>query len=165
MKVVVNSVRAVGHLGYLLAREQVEEETEMLSCLISELLKVLTASGESLSLSKETDSLTWKKRGLMMKYGCGVCHSLGCIFGGIFSLRGAILQMACAKAVHQLVICIEQSWSLSLKLAFSAMAALGNFSRNNLSQICEGSGILGAAIATCTYRLSEVRVLCPRYCC
>lgn len=155
MKVVVNSIRAAGHWGHLLAREEMRDEAEILSCLISELLDVLVISVET--LSNETDLLTWKKRGALMKYGSGVCHSLGCIFGGLVDVKIDSLQVACTRAIHQLVTCIEQYWSLSLKLTFSAITALGKLSRNNLSQICTGSGILGAAIATFTYRLNEYK--------
>ncbi|CAJ1960558.1 unnamed protein product [Cylindrotheca closterium] len=152
-KVVVNSIRAAGHWGYLFARRRIEGGPQKLAHLISALVDALVASVET--LSNETDSLTWKKRGAMKKYGCGVCHSLGCIFEGSVDLENESLQIACTRATKQMITCVEHFWSLSLKLTFSAMIALGKLSSNDLSRICEGSGFLGAAIATCTYQLHE----------
>ena len=131
------------------------EGAEILSSLISELLNSLAISVESLSTAP--DSLTWKKRGVLMKYGCGVCHSLGCIFVGLINIKSDGLKNSCSKAIHQLVACMERFRSLSHKMSLSAMAALGNLSSDNLSQLCEGSGFLGAGIATCSCLLVEVR--------
>lgn len=157
MKVVVNSIRAAGHWGNLLA-QTIEGGAQNLAPLISNLVDILIASVET--LSSETDSLTWKKRGAVKKYGFGVCHSLGCIFEGLDNVKDRNLQKACTGAIKQMVTCMEQFWSVNLKLTFSAMIALGKLNNNDLSRICEGSGFLGTAIATCTYRLHEVKFSC-----
>ena len=160
MQVVGNAIRTIGHLISLIYHPPYRESGALkdASSLYGNVLSVLE-SKVAMTLALASDSRlnqTWKQRSIAKKHGWGASNSLALILDCEDAIQTANLKIA-KKSLLSLIQCIRHSGALNEKVSSSATAAIRKIPEDRLSQISDGSGMIGMAFLPCLLQLYQVR--------
>jgi hypothetical protein len=147
-KVTSNTIRCVGHAGFVISKVSGASSTEVLSqvvaCLNEKLSFALTVA-----LNEDVKAkLTWKQRSRAKKHGWGACHSLGQIFQALPNqgAEEASIAAECSYAFQNLVICLGNYDIVNVKMIMAAMEAICNFPPDWMIYLAPNKGIVGTAL-------------------